>query len=235
MAIQWVFFDVGGPLLEDTVGDEFIEDTIKELVRQEGIPVTDDDFQRVRQEVIDSYIPSISKGVLWRFLAPDVDTYRRLRRETLDRFFGVPYEKRSRLRPGIIEQLALLAERYRLAIAANQPPQVQEVLERHGVWDFFAVHGISENLGLEKPDARLFLHVLEQAGCLPEEAVMIGDRPSCDIVPARKLGMKAILLRVGSHRNQRIRCPEEAPDREIFTAEEIAPAVFDLDRESKEA
>ena len=64
------------------------------------------------------------------------------------------------------------------------------------------------NLGLEKhfkiftpketkfikPDTRAFLIVLEKFKVKPEQAVMVGDEIERDILPAEKLGIKAILI-----------------------------------------
>ena len=64
------------------------------------------------------------------------------------------------------------------------------------------------NLGLEKyfeiftpretkflkPDPRAFLVVLNKLKVKPEEVLMVGDEVERDLIPAQKLGMKAILI-----------------------------------------
>ena len=45
-----------------------------------------------------------------------------------------------------------------------------------------------------KPDQRAFLIVLESFNIKPEQAVMVGDEIERDILPAEKLGIKAILI-----------------------------------------
>lgn len=64
------------------------------------------------------------------------------------------------------------------------------------------------NLGLEKyfeiftpretkflkPDPRAFLAVVEKLKVKPEETLMIGDELERDLVPAKKLGMKTVLI-----------------------------------------
>lgn len=39
-----------------------------------------------------------------------------------------------------------------------------------------------------KPDPKLFTIACAQAGCAPEDAVMIGDRLDNDIAPAKAIG-----------------------------------------------
>ncbi len=55
----------------------------------------------------------------------------------------------------------------------------------------------SAEKGVAKPDSEIFLRALSRAYCLPENAVMIGDRIDNDIEPANKLGMKTIWVKQG--------------------------------------
>ena len=59
---------------------------------------------------------------------------------------------------------------------ANQPSQVRGALERDGLVPFFEVWGVSDDLGLQKPDPALFVHAVRTAGVEPARAVMVGDR-----------------------------------------------------------
>jgi len=68
----------------------------------------------------------------------------------------------------------------------------------------FAIAGISQLRhfeifsptigGVRKPDLKAFLAVLEKMKADPEEAAMVGDSLENDILPARALGIKPILL-----------------------------------------
>ena len=51
--------------------------------------------------------------------------------------------------------------------------------------------------GVAKPDRRIFDIALERSGCKPENAVMIGDRVDNDILPAKAVGMKTVLVGQG--------------------------------------
>lgn len=49
--------------------------------------------------------------------------------------------------------------------------------------------------GVEKPDPRIYKIALERAGNIaPEETLHIGDSMRKDYVPAKSVGMKALLL-----------------------------------------
>ena len=59
----------------------------------------------------------------------------------------------------------------------------------------------------------------------PADCIMVGDRIDNDIVPAKALGMAAILLRSGRHRRQRPRSPAEEPDAVVTDVLELEAAI----------
>ena len=96
--------------------------------------------------------------------------------------------------PGARPVLEALVGRFRLAIAANQPSSCRTMLQHFELLSFFDIVGLSDEMGLAKPDPHFFQFLLEQAGVTAEEALMIGDRVDYDIGPAKRLGMKTIRL-----------------------------------------
>ena len=65
-------------------------------------------------------------------------------------------------------------------------------MERDGLARFFEVWGVSDDLGLQKPDPKLFSHVLYTAGVSPARTAMVGDRLDYDVRPAKTAGMRAL-------------------------------------------
>ena len=59
----------------------------------------------------------------------------------------------------------------------------------------FAVVLFSSDLGIQKPDPKIFRHALAGLGIEPGGALFIGDSYENDIAPARALGMQAIHIR----------------------------------------
>jgi ribonucleotide monophosphatase NagD (HAD superfamily) len=55
---------------------------------------------------------------------------------------------------------------------------------------------------------------------------MVGDRIDKDVIPAKLLGMKTILIRVGLHKNQQPRIPFEVPDAELDSVIGLADAIL---------
>ena len=58
-------------------------------------------------------------------------------------------------------------------------------------WDFGVFSGLE---GVEKPDTRIYEIALERAGVAPEEVLHTGDSMRKDYVPAKNVGMHALLL-----------------------------------------
>jgi FMN phosphatase YigB (HAD superfamily) len=54
---------------------------------------------------------------------------------------------------------------------------------------------------------------------------MVGDRIDNDVVPAKILGMRTVLLRTGRHIEQKPRTWEEVPDFDVYDAPGILTAI----------
>jgi putative hydrolase of the HAD superfamily len=65
-------------------------------------------------------------------------------------------------------------------------------LQSSGLDRYFKVKTISGAVGLRKPDPRIFVLALKEAGREAKDCTMVGDRLDTDICPANKLGMKTV-------------------------------------------
>ena len=83
----------------------------------------------------------------------------------------------------------------KLALISNfdHPPHVHSVLSEHGLTHFFDSVVISAEVGIKKPDPRIFDSALEQTGMTPEEVVYVGDTED-DTEAARAAGIVPILI-----------------------------------------
>lgn len=81
----------------------------------------------------------------------------------------------------------------RLGIVTNGPPDVQrEKVELLGLTDLVDFVVISGEVGVEKPDPRIYAEALRIGGATVEDAVFIGDAPQFDILGAHNVGMRSI-------------------------------------------
>ena len=65
---------------------------------------------------------------------------------------------------------------------------------------------ISEELGVAKPDPRIFEHAMAKIGAVAADSLFVGDNPEADILGAKGVGMRAAWLRRGrewSYEDQR--------------------------------
>jgi len=109
-----------------------------------------------------------------------------------------------------------------LGIIANQFPGSEQRLQRYGIRHLLDHVLASAELGLAKPDPRIFALAREKAKCDPGDAWMTGDRLENDIAPANRLGWNTIRVLQGYNALQEPRNTEEEPD---FTVTELAEIV----------
>jgi putative hydrolase of the HAD superfamily len=57
---------------------------------------------------------------------------------------------------------------------------------------YFDVIVTSEQVGVKKPNAKIFEFALEQAKAKPDESIMIGDDFLVDVLGAEKIGMQGV-------------------------------------------
>ncbi len=94
--------------------------------------------------------------------------------------------------------LALLrAAGLRTAVISNSNGSARSILETLGLARHLEFVLDSFEVGIEKPDPRIFRMALERAGVAPAAAIYVGDLYSVDVLGARAAGMDALLLDPG--------------------------------------
>lgn len=173
--MNWLFFDLGSTLLDET---EVTEKCVRGSLEQSAVPY-------------DEFIDKMKA-----FAFRNKNAYKC----TLE-YYGLAKTKwdisLEKLYPGVPELLERLSKKYNLGIIANQMPELEKRLSSFGIDKFFKVIVYSAAFGKAKPDEEIFLSALKKANCKPEDAVMIGDRLDNDIIPAQKLGMKTLWVKQG--------------------------------------
>ena len=204
--VPWLFFDLGSTLIDET--DALVR-RIRETVS--GTDVRLEDFMRVSNaryaEGLDGYKAA-------------VDAFH------LSRTPWHSEEERPYHNAASTLQVLKTGGR-RLGVIANQLPGTKQRLARWGLLPFFEVVAASAECGFQKPDQEIFLFALRQAGCAPENAVMIGDRVDNDLIPAKALGMQTVRVLTGPFSASP--SPEDAADatvRSLSALSELFPASF---------
>jgi phosphoglycolate phosphatase len=104
----------------------------------------------------------------------------------------------SRPFPGVVATLTRLAGLgAAMGVLTNKPQELADLLmPALDLARFFrAIHGAGR-LGVVKPDARVFHHLLEEMGCAGAPAVMVGDSAT-DVATARAAGVPVIVMSYG--------------------------------------
>lgn len=72
---------------------------------------------------------------------------------------------------------------------------VRRHLDRLGLLEFLTAQIFSDEVGVPKPDARIFRVALEMLGVAPEKALHVGDLRRTDVAGARALAMRSVRIR----------------------------------------
>ena len=105
------------------------------------------------------------------------------------------WQKHILLDSEALDVLQILHHSKRLALISNfdHPPHVRSVLNELGLTDFFDSIVISGEVGVKKPDPRIFDAAFARTGMKPEEVVYVGDTED-DTEAARAAGIVPIVI-----------------------------------------
>ena len=94
---------------------------------------------------------------------------------------------------GAVQFLEAIRARATVVVVSNNLLEEQrEKLRGCGLGDYVDVLVVSEEVGVAKPDSRIFQVALERAQVRAEEAVMVGDSWANDVEGARAAGIRAV-------------------------------------------
>jgi putative hydrolase of the HAD superfamily len=195
-----VVFDLDDTLL-DTSGLETEMLVVLGAAVREELPDVDDESLRTRfRDGRDALYERVLTGE-W-----DIPTYRRAHLAAVCEPWGQPSEAlheralrlrdeqldRARFVEHAVELLRDLREAgVRTALLTNGPSWMQRrKVDVLGLEPQLDAIGISEELGVAKPDPRAFAATLELIACAPQETVMVGDHLDWDIRGALAAGMR---------------------------------------------
>lgn len=98
--------------------------------------------------------------------------------------------------PGAVELLGhIRGKGYRIGMLSNGFREVQhDKLRSSGIGMYFDCVVLSDDIGINKPDARIYAYACSVSGAAPGGSVMIGDNPQTDIAGALASGWEAVLF-----------------------------------------
>jgi len=123
---------------------------------------------------------------------------------------------------GVLERLRTAG--YRLGLVSNVsllPHLMREDLQRLGLARFLDATVFSSEVGVRKPDQRIFLEALSRLAAAAAETVFVGDRLYDDVSGAQAVGMRAVLTRQFRYEDD----PSFSPDAVIEDLGELSPTL----------
>jgi len=129
--------------------------------------------------------------------------------------------------PHAVEVLEELKGRYRLALVTNTrsdmtTEDIKGLLREAGVPDVFDMMVVSGEVGVSKPDPRIFEIALEGLGVGPGEAVMVGNTVSTDVFGGNRVGIRTVLFQPGEEYR---RSEWETPDHTVGSLKDLLELV----------
>lgn len=114
---------------------------------------------------------------------------------------------------------------YRMGLVSNislRPNLMRADLERMALSKYLDAAVFSSEVGVRKPDPRIFNAALDRLGAEPGETVFVGDRLYDDVSGAQAVGMRGVLTRQFRQEDD----PDFAPDAVIGHLSEL-PVVLE--------
>lgn len=188
MKSKFIYFDVAGTLLYKK---RFIKQ-VQVVLKEFGISVSDE-LVRARHKIISetfSFPAKTSKSFYQAFnrkflLAVGVIPKDEIVESIFNKCKFLPWEEFDDL--GSLKAFGIP-----MGIISNWDKTLTDKVNTLG-YNFKLVIGSGE-LGISKPDLKLYHYAVKQAKFKPGEIIYVGDSIKLDIVPALKVGLKAILI-----------------------------------------
>ncbi len=186
MSIRAVIFDLGGVLLRT-------EDQSHRAKLVERLGIT---REQMYYHVFDS--PSAQQATVGKMSAASHwEAVRQALGLSPEEFPSVmeDFWAGDRLDTDLISVIRSLRPRYKTALLSNAWDNLRQALEQDwGIADAFDELFISAEVGLAKPDSRIYQLALERLNVAPPEAVFVDDFME-NVIAAQRLGIHAIHFR----------------------------------------
>jgi putative hydrolase of the HAD superfamily len=206
--IEAVLFDLDDTLHDDTLAyQSAAEDVARELADEHGIDAlalksayiaqAEGFWKRLSVDALQTKLSAV-RARLWRAALESVG----LESEEIAKRSALRYDayrkKYYTLFPGAVDLLSSLrAEGKKLGMVTNGLSEThREKIASLRIGEFFDAIFIADEVGMLKPDPRLFAHACTVLGSAPARSAMVGDRYDRDIRGAIEAGLFTIWLRV---------------------------------------
>lgn len=189
--IDWIFFDVGGVIRDDTEREKHRRKMVSEIAAEYGVKISPKEVDNLHIKA-SAMQDSIDRNLFLLILEDKKLAYEaaekivELRKKQLD-----PY-KNHPIKPGTKVVVEALSKKYKLGVIANQPKITKGRFEHEGIAQFFQLYDMSEHHGMYKPQLKYFNFILGLTKADPNSSAFVDDNIERGLVPAKKLGMTTV-------------------------------------------
>jgi epoxide hydrolase-like predicted phosphatase len=186
MPVRAIFFDLGGVVIrtEYQAPREHLAERLNTTYEDLNRIVFESDSSR------EASIGAITTEAHWdavtRRLGRPVSETRAIREE----FFAGDIVDRD-----LVDYIRALRPRFKTGAISNAWPNMREYVAAQKMDDAFDAFVISAEVGVMKPEPKIFQIALDALEVAPHEAAFVDDTPA-NVEAARALGMHAILFKV---------------------------------------
>lgn len=228
MKITTVLLDAGGVILDESEHEKVLADVITNTIKEVKPEYTKDQYYLDIEEAVQHFNPKTYRYVIWKYTRPDIVAYNELYSRSME--VWKEQQPPLKLYDRFAKEAKEISQHFNIGMAGQYRNAILSFLEKEDVLKYIKYPFTQDDFEITKPDPRYFEQMIQRIGVSTEECIMVGDRIDNDIVPAKQLGMKTILIRVGLHKDQQPRLPIEQPDIELESISGLAAAIEELGR-----
>jgi FMN phosphatase YigB (HAD superfamily) len=189
MQPQAVTFDIGGVIYSDDVFKRAIFKALNKL----SANVDQAAFDQVYNQHLESQSGSLRSKLCQHFLG-SLDKRDQLMEIATQNWLFTPNDLYQDSKACINEFKSMGVK---IGIVANQPASVVNSLKSDQIYDLIDFLGVSEIVGIEKPDKAIFELAIAKLATPANKIIHIGNRIDTDVIPAKSSGMKTVWVRRG--------------------------------------
>lgn len=193
MARRLIIFDLDGTLYKIRGGSFRDSGFYQEILRnavffiQERLGKTQEEARQILEYIKRRYGEDISLAVEQEY---GINRY-----EYFDKVWNLPADIYLEPNPLVCGILSKLSQKYDLLVMSDAPKVwVMKALNLLGIADFFNGRIHTGESDIRKGLGNAFENILVRYNVKPEQCISIGDQLRTDILPAKKLGIKTILV-----------------------------------------
>lgn len=193
--IKAILFDFWGTLVENGVWSPTKQ--VKEILRVD-IPFSEY-IVRMERAMMTQNFASLGEA----FTAVGAEFGLQLTEEQRDQLVGMWNKSWMLAEPYLrtLETLEHLHKKYRLILVSNTDCfSLPKVIDKFRLSQYFDAIYLSYEKGMLKTDKNFLKMAVDENGLQVQDCIMVGDSEQSDIIPAQRIGMKAVLI---DHKNRR--------------------------------